>query len=158
MAEADSALRSWVDTPASRTLTEPRAVVRGWCYHRGGQRIIAIRARLGAQSSAALLATCEAATLPYARVSRPDDLLADPHLLASGGLLPTSLSTLGDGSNIVGLPAVPMEFGDNRARPGLHTQPPAIGADTASLLRDAGYTDAAITALHQAGIIALPTP
>ncbi len=117
-----------------------------------------LRARLGAQSSAALLATCEAATLPYARVSRPDDLLADPHLLASGGLLPTSLSTLGDGSNIVGLPAVPMEFGDNRARPGLHTQPPAIGADTASLLRDAGYTDAAITALHQAGIIALPTP
>ena len=117
-----------------------------------------LRARFGAQSSAALLATCEAATLPYARVSRPDDLLADPHLLASGGLLPTSLSTLGDGSNIVGLPAVPMEFGDNRARPGLHTQPPAIGADTASLLRDAGYTDAAITALHQAGIIALPTP
>ncbi len=128
-----------------------RCAERGWL-------IPDLRARLGTHSSDGLLAICEAATLPYARVSRPDDLLADPHLLASGGLLPTSLSTLGDGSNIVGLPAVPMEFGDNRARPGLHTQPPAIGADTASLLRDAGYTDAAITALHQAGIIALPTP
>lgn len=128
-----------------------RCAERGWL-------IPDLRARLGTLTSTALLAICEAATLPYARVSRPDDLLHDPHLLASGGLLPTSLSTIGDGSNIVGLPALPMEFGDDRARPGLHAQPPAIGADTEALLLEAGYTADAIAALQHAGIIAMPSP
>ncbi|MBI5381817.1 MAG: glycosyltransferase [Opitutae bacterium] len=47
MGEPDSAFRSWVDTPTSSPLTATRIVVRGWCYHRQGGRVTALRARLG---------------------------------------------------------------------------------------------------------------
>jgi len=42
-----SAFRSWIDYPAGETLASRRLVVRGWCYHRGGERIAAIRLRIG---------------------------------------------------------------------------------------------------------------
>ena len=46
-ASADSAFRSWVDTPANSTLTASRVVVRGWCYHRQSGSVAAVRARVG---------------------------------------------------------------------------------------------------------------
>ena len=45
---------------------------------------------------AALAERLEAAGLPYAPITRPDQLLDDPHLLASGGLVPM---TTDDGSD-----------------------------------------------------------
>jgi crotonobetainyl-CoA:carnitine CoA-transferase CaiB-like acyl-CoA transferase len=99
-----------------------------------------------------ILARCEAANIPFARVGRPDELAADPHL-AAGGLLNVALGAFGGGA-MVGLPALPMEFGDDRARPGLETQPPRLGEHTRAVLAASGYSAAEIDAFAASGVIA----
>jgi crotonobetainyl-CoA:carnitine CoA-transferase CaiB-like acyl-CoA transferase len=110
--------------------------------------------RLGALTLADILARCEAARVAYARVGRPDELAADPHLIAHGGLLATAISGLGGGPQ-VGVPALPLEFGDERERPGLERQPPRIGEHTAEVLREAGLSADAVAELTAAGVVAM---
>ncbi|WP_284178452.1 CaiB/BaiF CoA-transferase family protein [Rhabdaerophilum sp. SD176] len=99
-----------------------------------------------------ILERCEAANIPFARVGRPDELAADPHL-AAGGLLNVALGALGGGVE-VGLPALPLEFGDDRVRPGLETQPPRLGEHTRAILAASGYSAQEIEAFATAGVIA----
>ena len=80
------------------------------------------------------------------------DLFADPHLLAGGGLLQTAISALGGGAQ-VGLPALPLEFGEGRDRAGLRRQPPRMGEHNAEVLAEAGFGAAEITALSAAGVV-----
>jgi crotonobetainyl-CoA:carnitine CoA-transferase CaiB-like acyl-CoA transferase len=84
-----------------------------------------VQSMLGRLTVAEIEALCEPAGLPFARINRPWDLFEDPHLLASGGLLPV---TLPDGRT-VRVPALPMQFGDHRlgvrhdlATPGQHNE------------------------------------
>ena len=44
---ADSPFRCWIDQPSTHRLSTARIVIRGWCYHRSGESVRAIRARLG---------------------------------------------------------------------------------------------------------------
>ena len=99
-----------------------------------------------------VLKRCERANVPHARVGRPDELLSDPHLLASGGLLATALSALG-GGKLVGLPALPIEFGADRARLGLRLQPPRIGEHWRDVLAEAGFAETEVAALVEAGVV-----
>ncbi|HEU0060081.1 MAG TPA: CaiB/BaiF CoA-transferase family protein [Hyphomicrobiaceae bacterium] len=103
-----------------------------------------------------ILEDCEAAQVPCARINRPDDLSTDPHLLAGGALLATALSALGGGP-LVGLPALPLEFGDRRERPELSRQPPRIGEHAADVLCEAGFSPAEIQALMASGILGRQT-
>ena len=75
-----------------------------------------------------LLDALEKAGLPYAPITRPEDLFEDPHLSQSGGLIDL---TLPDGSD-TRLPALPIEF--DRERPSRNANPPQAGADTRSVL------------------------
>lgn len=59
----------------------------------------------------------------------------------------------GDGK-IAGLPALPVEFGVDRQRPGIRRQPPRMGEHNAEVLGEAGFTTAEIAALAEAGVIA----
>ncbi|MHB0790239.1 CaiB/BaiF CoA transferase family protein [Bradyrhizobium sp. 5.13L] len=101
-----------------------------------------------------ILEKCEAARVAYSRVGRPDELSGDPHLLAHGGLLPTAVSGLGGGPKI-GIPALPVEFGDARERLGLVRQPPRIGEHTDGVLRAAGYSEREIANLRSLGVLAV---
>src|SRR4051795_9275294 len=67
----------------------------------------------------------ERAQVSWAPVGQPGDLFDDPHLLATGGLVEVILSRSGgeDGKRAL-LPALPVEFGPARQRPGLVRQPP----------------------------------
>jgi crotonobetainyl-CoA:carnitine CoA-transferase CaiB-like acyl-CoA transferase len=112
--------------------------------------------RLARFSQRRILEDCEAAKVPCARVNRPDDLSGDPHLLAGGALLATALSALGGGP-LVGLPALPLEFGDRRERPELSRQPPQIGEHGADLLCEAGFSTAEIQALMATGVLGRQT-
>lgn len=114
-----------------------------------------LEARLAALDLDTILAKCEAAQIPFARVGRPDELATDPHLVASGGLLATALSGFGGGP-MVDLPALPVEFGDDRARPDLQRQPPLIGEHTHEILSDAGFSPAEIAELRSAGVLGSP--
>ena len=101
-------------------------------------------------SKASLAAKLEAIGLPYAPIAKPWDLLEDPHLKASGGLLETRLP---DGKTIHA-PTLPLAFDGKRLPKRL--DPPAIGEGARELLASLGYAAAEIAALHKQGVVALP--
>jgi crotonobetainyl-CoA:carnitine CoA-transferase CaiB-like acyl-CoA transferase len=97
---------------------------------------------------------CERCNVSWAPVAEPKDLFDDPHLLATKGLVDVFVSRFGGaGGKYAGLPALPVEFGDNRDRPGLTRQPPRIGEHNAEILQEAGFTAAEIAGLSERGVI-----
>jgi crotonobetainyl-CoA:carnitine CoA-transferase CaiB-like acyl-CoA transferase len=101
---------------------------------------------------------CERCNVSWAPVGQPGDLFTDPHLLATGGLVDVFISRFGGGDGkLAGLPALPVEFGLDRRRPGIRRQPPRIGEHNAEVLGEAGFTTAEIAGLAEAGVIAAQT-
>ena len=97
---------------------------------------------------------CERCNVSWAPVGKPGDLFENPHLLAAGGLVNVFVSRFGgDGGKMTGLPALPMEFGAARQRPGLTRQPPRVGEHSAEILGEAGFTTEDVTGLAQRGVI-----
>jgi crotonobetainyl-CoA:carnitine CoA-transferase CaiB-like acyl-CoA transferase len=109
---------------------------------------------------AELMARCEKLGLPFAPIAKPGDLFDDPHLLASGGLLPVDLSgaEAAPGGTVArpdaGLPGLPVSLPGGR--PGLRRQPPRPGEHGAELAREAGLSVAEIAALVANGTLATP--
>ena len=96
---------------------------------------------------------CERCNVSWAPVGQPKDMFTDPHLLATGGLLDVYISRFGGGDGkTVGLPALPVEFGDH-TRPGITRQPPRMGEHSAEVLREAGFSAAEIAGLTKRGVI-----
>jgi crotonobetainyl-CoA:carnitine CoA-transferase CaiB-like acyl-CoA transferase len=102
-----------------------------------------------------ILERCEEARVAYARVGRPDELPDDPQMRMPGALLATAICGLGGGAQ-TGIPALPVEFGDQRLRPSLERQPPRIGEHSCEILGEAGFASAEISRLLAAGIVAVP--
>lgn len=101
-----------------------------------------------------LLDGCKCADVSWSPVGRPEDLWHSEQLLDTGGLLETALSTARDSvvaSTLV--PALPLSFGDNHSRPGLHRQPPASGQHSREVLTLAGFDAATIDRFIAEGIV-----
>jgi crotonobetainyl-CoA:carnitine CoA-transferase CaiB-like acyl-CoA transferase len=99
-------------------------------------------------------ARCEQANVSWAPVATPADLFQDAHLLATGGLLDVFVSRLGgENGPKVGLPALPIEFGEH-VRPGLRCQAPTMGQHSVEILRAAGYSPKEIAGLAAEQVIA----
>src|SRR5947199_227843 len=101
---------------------------------------------------AGMIATgLEARPMPARRLG---DLLSDEHLLATGGLVDVFISRFGEpGGKMAGLPALPIEFGAARRRPGVRRQLPRMGEHNAELLSEAGFAAGEIERLVKAGVI-----
>ena len=113
-----------------------------------------LRERFAAFGAAELTARFEKIGLPYAPITRPEDLFDDPHLAATGGLAPVTVppDASGAGRSVdTRTPLLPLTLGG--ARPGLRSAPPALGQHTQSLLREIGYADSDIEHLRQADVI-----
>jgi crotonobetainyl-CoA:carnitine CoA-transferase CaiB-like acyl-CoA transferase len=91
----------------------------------------------------------EAIGLPFAPIAKPWDLLEDPHLKASGGLLETRI-----GSKTIRAPALPLVLDDERLAKRL--DPPAIGEHGRELLAALGCSPQDIQDLVARRIVALP--
>ena len=113
-------------------------------------------------AKAELMARCEALGLPFALIAKPADLFDDPHLLASGGLLPIELagSEGAPGGKpsiaVAGLPALPVSLPGGR--PGLWRQPPRAGEHGMDIALDAGMNEEEIATLIAEGILSMPNP
>ncbi|MGK9236233.1 CoA transferase [Inquilinus limosus] len=109
---------------------------------------------------AELMARCERLGLPFAPIARPAELLDDPHLRASGGLLPIDMNRtrpVGEGAPalaMAGLPALPITL--PAGRPGLTRQPPLPGEHGLAVAREAGLEEAEIRRLIEDGVLAVP--
>jgi crotonobetainyl-CoA:carnitine CoA-transferase CaiB-like acyl-CoA transferase len=111
-----------------------------------------LRERLAAHSAAELGAVFEANGLPCAPITRPEELISDPHLLATGGLAPLRLP---DGRATT-VPLLPLTL--DGQRPGVRLDPPQLGEHSEALLAELGYAPDAIDALRRDGVVAAGTP
>ena len=97
----------------------------------------------------ALAEKLERIGMPYAPIAKPWDLLEDPHLRGSGGLLETQV-----GGRTVHVPALPLEL--DGARLPKRSDPPRVGEHVRELLAGLGCAADEIDRLRSRGIIALP--
>ena len=96
-------------------------------------------------SKAETIRRAEGAGHPVPPIARPERTCSRTSQLAAGALVSQGLPS-GDRAD---LPKTPLVFGD--ARPGLRSDPPAVGADTADLLRQSGLGKADVAALAERG-------
>lgn len=108
-----------------------------------------VRDIFGAMTIAEALECCRTLGLPFAPITRPEDLLSDPHLRASGGLLKVHDP---DGKTVEA-PALPFTVGD--WRPGLRLDIPKLGEHTRDVARATGLDDDDIDALASAGVLSM---
>jgi crotonobetainyl-CoA:carnitine CoA-transferase CaiB-like acyl-CoA transferase len=103
-----------------------------------------LRERLARHGAAELSAVFEQHGLPFAPITKPQDLFDDPHLNATGGLAPLELP---DG-RATKVPLLPLTL--DGQRPGVRLDPPKFNEHGAALLRELGYGEDAITRLMPA--------
>jgi crotonobetainyl-CoA:carnitine CoA-transferase CaiB-like acyl-CoA transferase len=120
---------------------DPRLVTNNDRVRARGWLIPLLRAHLAAFSASELSDVFEKNALPFAPITRPQDLFDDPHLLATGGLAPMVLP---DGRPTL-VPLLPLTLDGDR--PGVRSNPPRLGEHTDALLAEVGYTPARIETL-----------
>ncbi|MBX3643003.1 MAG: CoA transferase [Rubrivivax sp.] len=113
-----------------------------------------LRERFAAFGAAELAARFEKIGLPYAPITRPQDLLDDPHLVATGGLAPVTVPADASGAGrAVETRTALLPLTLDGERLGLREAPPSLGQHTGVLLSELGYTPADIDSLRDANVI-----
>lgn len=113
-----------------------------------------LRERLALLDAGIIAQTFEANGLPYAPITKPQDLFDDDHLTATGGLAPVTISADCSGAEravATQTPLLPLTFDGDRLP--LRSPPPALGQDNARILSELGYSATEIASLESKGII-----
>lgn len=111
-----------------------------------------LRPRLAVFRAAELAERMERAGLPYAPIRKPEELLEDEHLLATGSLADIELTDGPKAGETVKTTLLPMTM--NGERLGVRSGPPHVGENTAELLAELGYSAAEIDALRSRNVVA----
>ena len=113
-----------------------------------------LRERFAPFSGKELSDRFEKTGLPFAPITRPEELFDDPHLLATGGLTPVTIpaDNTGAGREIqTRVALLPLAL-DGKRLP-LRKGPPKLGADTVDLLLGIGYSAEDIAVLRAEGVV-----
>ena len=94
-----------------------------------------------------IIERCETAGIPFSPIARPEDLFEDPQLNDGQSLVAARLP---DGRRTK-LPKLPLALDEQRFE--LRLEAPVLGAHTRTTLRELGYDDTEVDALHQAEIV-----
>jgi crotonobetainyl-CoA:carnitine CoA-transferase CaiB-like acyl-CoA transferase len=119
-----------------------RVAARGWLPAR-------LNEETRKHTSAELQSRLDRARVPFAPLRRPDEVLDDPHLNATGQLMPTPLP----GKGTVKLPKLPVR--STAFDLALRRPAPALGEHTREVLEELGLTHAEIEALASEKAISL---
>jgi crotonobetainyl-CoA:carnitine CoA-transferase CaiB-like acyl-CoA transferase len=110
-----------------------------------------LRERFATRSAPEIAAAMERAGLPFAPIRRPEDLLDDEHLLATGGLADITLPDGERAGQQVKTTLFPITMDGSRL--GVRLQPPRIGEHSRELLAAAGYSNGQIDDLQRRGVV-----
>ena len=140
---------AWADLTADARLTSnnQRVLARDWM-------IPLLRERVADMSASELASRFEAAGLPYAPITRPQDLFDDEHLRATGGLADVCIPADGSGAGRevnTRVALLPLKL--NGERLALRTCPPGLGQHSRELLVGLGYSPSAIDSLVADGVV-----
>ena len=114
-----------------------------------------LRERLAGGTAAELSRRFEAVGLPYAPITRPQDLFDDPHLLATGGLAPMDIPADASGAGRAvhtRTALLPLAIDGERLQ--VRCGPPSVGEHGTALLEELGYSAADIGRLQDDGVVA----
>jgi crotonobetainyl-CoA:carnitine CoA-transferase CaiB-like acyl-CoA transferase len=114
--------------------------------------LVELGKRLQAFSAAELAHKMEAAGLPFAPIMKPEQLLDDPHLEATGGLSEVRLTDGERSGQTVKAPLFPFTL--DGERPGTRLNPPRRGEHTREVLASIGYAPGNVEALFQSHAVA----
>jgi len=114
--------------------------------------LAALRERLAHRSAADLASAMEKAGLPFAPIRRPEDLLDDEHLLATGGLADVKLPDGDKAGHTVKTTLFPITMDGQRL--GVRLDPPRLGEHSRDLLATAGFSPQAIDSLLAKSVVA----
>ena len=106
-----------------------------------------LEAMFAALSLGEIIQRCEAAGIPFSPIARPEDLFEDPQLNQGHSLV---IARLPDGRRTK-LPKLPLALDERRFD--LRLEAPTLGAHTRSTLRELGYEDAEVEAMHRAEVV-----
>jgi crotonobetainyl-CoA:carnitine CoA-transferase CaiB-like acyl-CoA transferase len=133
-------LPEWFADPGLKTNNQ-RVAARG--------RLLPMAAAVFARyTKAELIEKCERTGLPYAPITKPEELFDDPHLMQSGALVPV---TTPEGTKTV-IPGLPLEMDGQRF--GVRLDVPRFGEHTRALLAELGYGAAEIDRLIDDRVVA----
>jgi crotonobetainyl-CoA:carnitine CoA-transferase CaiB-like acyl-CoA transferase len=134
-AVSDSQWRVFCDALAfADLLADERLKTNNDRVHARDWLIPLLRGRLARHSATELASLFEQHGLPFAPITRPEALFDDPHLNATGGLVPLRLP---DGQ-MTKVPLLPLTL--DGQRPPLRQQPPGLDEHGPALLRELGYS------------------
>ena len=135
-------------------LADPRLATNNLRVQARDWMMPVLREHLSGLSAAEIAQVFERAGLPYAPITRPQDLFEDPHLLATGGLAPVHLPAgTSSAAHAIDtrMPLLPLTMAGGR--PPLRSAPPTLGQHTDALLAEVGCTPQEIAALREARVI-----
>ena len=110
-----------------------------------------IKKRLSGFSAAQISSIFESHGLPFAPITRPEQLFDDPHLIATGGLAPIEVTDGPNAGSETAVPLLPLMMGGERLR--VRQGPPKSGEHSCEILRTLGFSDAEISRWTTEGVI-----
>jgi len=114
-----------------------------------------LQERLKNRSAKEISHIFESNGLPFAPITRPDQLFDDEHLLQTGGLAPITITDGPQAGTDSAIPLLP--FSMNGERLGVRENPPRIGQHTEEVLQQLGCSALEITELIQSGVVQVET-
>ena len=110
-----------------------------------------IRKRLANFSAKEISAIFEKNGLPFAPITKPEQLFDDPHLNLTGGLASITLTDGPKAGTKTTTPLMPLMM--NGKRLGVRLNPPKAGEQTLNILKELGYSEARIKQFQSDGAV-----
>lgn len=104
-----------------------------------------VKKRLTGFSSKHISDIFEKNALPFAPITKPEQLFEDPHLIATGGLAKMKITDGPRAGDETAVPLLPLLMGGKRL--GIRLNPPKAGEQTQEILTEIGYSQNEITKL-----------